>query len=117
MGVTIDTSGSFAVAALSGEFGLIDQEGVGERLGALVAAPESRVAVVLKDLKQINSVGLSVLINVVTRARLNRSRVVLVAPSPFVANVLEVTALDQWFDIVDDLTAADEQLQAHAPPD
>lgn len=117
MAVTIDTSGSFTVAALSGEFGLIDQGGVGERLGALVASPESRVAVVLKDLKQINSVGLSVLINVVTRARLNRSRVVLVAPSPFVASVLEVTTLDQWFEIVDDLTAAGELLQEQAATD
>ena len=41
-----------------------------------------------------------------THARLVRARVVLVAPSPFVAEVLETTNLNIWFEICADMEGA-----------
>ena len=74
--------------------------------------PESKLAIELTGMTNINSLGLSELINVVIRARLSRSRVVLVSPSQFVRGVFEVTRLDRWFEIVDDLDAAFAALKA-----
>ena len=110
MEITIDTSGAFAVARLKGEFGMYDGEKVSEQLQPLVAEPDSRLAVTLDEVTFINSDGLNALIAANTRARLGRSRMVLVAPSSFVKGVLEVTQLDQWFDICDDLDQAAERL-------
>ena len=112
MECTIDTSGPFAVASLAGEFGMVDDGGIGPQLSELVATPNSRLAISLSETKQINSVGLSALITVVSRARLNGSRVVLVAPAPYVVRVLELTQLNRWFEIVDNLDAAAEMLGA-----
>lgn len=112
MDLKIDTSGPFAVASLVGEFGMTDEAGVAQQLSEFVRTPNSRLAISLAETKQINSVGLSALITVVSRARLNGSRVVLVAPSTYVVRVLELTQLNRWFEIVDNLDAAAVSLGA-----
>ena len=61
----------------------------------------------------IDSSGLAALISVVTHARLSRARVVLLAPSPFVAGVFGVTNLDRWFEICADLDEAARLLGKH----
>lgn len=111
MDITISRNGPISVANVSGQFDLGDEEQLAAQLQPLVAEPNSRLAIELSKLKQINSLGLSELINVVIRSRMNRSRVVLVAPSPFVMGVFEVTHLDRWFEFVDDLDAATASLQ------
>ena len=66
-----------------------------------MAIPDSLLAVELSGLESIDSSNLSVLINLATRARLAGASVVLVAPSPFVRGILEVTRLITWFDVCD----------------
>lgn len=106
MEVKIESSGDIRVARLSGAMGVGEEAVLAEKLQPLVGEPESKLAIELTGMTSINSLGLSELINVVIRARLSRSRVVLVAPSQFVCGVFEMTRLDRWFEIVDDLDAA-----------
>jgi anti-sigma B factor antagonist len=104
--LTIDRAGQIPVAKMAGEWRSTDGETYLEELHALVAEPGSKLAIDMSGLKMLDSSGLSVLINVVTRARLSRSRVVLMSPSPFVSGVFEVTHLNRWFDLCQDLPEA-----------
>ena len=106
MEMKIESSGDIRVARLSGDLGIGEEALLAEKLQPLVGEPGSKLAIELSRMTSINSLGLSELINVVIRARLSRSRVVLVSPSKFVRGVFEVTRLDRWFEIVDDLDAA-----------
>lgn len=98
------------VARLTGEFGGSRESEAAAPLMSLVATAGSRVAVDVSGLQAIDSTGLSMLMNLVARGRLNDSRVVLVAPSPFVAGVLRVTKLDTWLEIRPDLDAAEKAM-------
>jgi anti-anti-sigma factor len=109
MQIAVDKSGAYTVARLKGDFGLDDGDKVLEQLQPLVAEPDSKLAVALDGVTFINSSGLNSLIAVATRARLSRSRLILVAPSSFVKGVLEVTQLDRWFEICDSLEEAARQ--------
>lgn len=83
-----------------------------EALGDVAFQRGARVAVDLSDVTSIDSSGLSVLINVVTRTRLIEGRVAIVAPSTFVRGVFEVTRLNSWMDVFDDPEKAAEFLKA-----
>jgi len=106
MDLTIDNSGPFPVATLSGEWRATGEEGFQNKLHPLVAEAGARLVIDVSRLGMIDSSGLSELISVVTHARLARARVVLVAPSPFVAEVLETTNLNNWFEICADMEEA-----------
>ena len=106
MEMKIESSGDIRVARLSGALDVGEEAVLAETLQPLVGEPESKLAIEMTGMTNINSLGLGELINVVIRARLSRSRVVLVAPSPYVRSVFEVTRLDRWFEIVDDLDVA-----------
>ena len=109
--LTIDRSLAFPVVKLTGDWRSTDGGDYLETLHGLVAEPGSCLAIDMSGLKMLDSSGLSVLINLVTRARLSRSRVVLVAPTPFVSGVFEVTHLDRWFDLCEDLPQAARVLE------
>lgn len=106
MKLSIDRSGPIPVAVLEGEWRPTREENIELQLHPLVAEAGARLIIDLSRLDMIGSSGLSALISVVTHARLARSRVILVAPSPFVAGVLETTNLDTWFEICADREAA-----------
>ena len=106
----MDRTRSFPVARLSGALSGLDADQLGDALGELPYGEEARLAIDLSGLRSIDSNGLAVLIAVVTRSRLTHGRVVLVAPSPFVAGVLSVTRLDRWFDVCGDLAGAETLL-------
>jgi len=112
MNMEINADGPVTIAKVSGQFDLGDEKRLGDELHPLVAEPNSRVALDLSELAAINSQGLSQLINMVIRSRMNRSKVVMIAPTPFVMGVMEVTRLDAWFEIVDDVEAAVDLLNA-----
>lgn len=99
------------MAKLSGALSGLDADQLGEALGELPYGEGARIAIEMSGLRSIDSNGLAVLIAVVTRSRLTHGRVVLVAPSPFVAGVLSVTRLDGWFEVCGDLAAAENLFQ------
>ncbi len=110
MNIHIEHHDGFKLATLAGAFEGSDARTMADELQPLVASGGARLAVSLSELEQINSAGLSELINVVTRARLSGSHVVLIAPSAFVKQVFDLTRLDRWFDIVDDVDQASAAL-------
>ncbi len=98
------------IVRLAGEFNLGDEKKISDEVQPLVAEHQTKIAIDLSDLTEINSLGLSELITVVVRARLSQSRVVLVAPSTYIKGVFSVTHLDQWFEIFETLSEAETAL-------
>ncbi len=109
LNLQIDTNDRFIVAKVQGELGASESEEFTEALHEHAAGQGAKLAIDLTEAESIDSTGLSALISLVTRARLSEGHVVLVAPSPLVSGVLNVTRLDQWFDICDSLEAADQR--------
>ena len=110
MVLTIDESGPIPIAKLTGEWRATEEQECQEELHLLVATAGAKLIIELSGLQMIDSSGLAVLISVVTHARLSKARVILVAPSPFVAGVFEVTHLDRWFDVCRDVDEAARRL-------
>ncbi len=109
--IQVTNRGTTHVVRLSGELKAEEKDRVGLTIGELVVGENAKVAIDLSDLQVVDSSGLSGLINLVTRARLSRGLVVLVAPSPFVAGVLQATRLDTWFDICSSLHDAEQRFR------
>lgn len=112
MEVNIDIDRPFAVARVSGSLSAADSERFADAVLEYAAGSERALAIDLSSVTEIDSSGLSALVYVVTRARLAQGWVVLVAPPPFVAGVLNITRLDRWFDICDSLEEAAQRLTA-----
>lgn len=104
--IVIDSQKSRPVARFEGELRAECATAVSEQLHPLVSESGAVLVVDLSKLTWIDSSGLSHLINLVTHARLAGSRVILVQPTKYVAGVLEVTQLDQWFEIAENETDA-----------
>ncbi len=112
MEIHIRESGSMVVAEVSGE---LNTEAAGTFLDTLseyAATSDQSLAVDLSRLSLVNSIGLSAMVSLVTRARMSNARVVLVAPSSFVAGILSTTRLDSWFEIYDSVADAEHPLGA-----
>ena len=107
MDISIDTSGPFAVVRPRGDLTLEAAEQLSDELdNPELSAPRTKVAVVLNEVTAIDSAGLGALISLVTRSRLREGRVIIVGPNKFVRGVMEVTQLDHWFEICDELEQA-----------
>lgn len=110
LNLQIEKTDALIIAKVSGELGASESEEFTETLHEHAAGQGARLAIDLSQAQSIDSTGLSALISLVTRARLSQGQVALVAPSPLVAGVLNVTRLDQWFDICDSIEMAAKRL-------
>lgn len=110
--IALENRGAFKVVRLSGELTSADAPRLDRTVGEWAVGEGARLAVDLSGLKMMDSAGLSELIHLVTRSRLTDGRVVLVAPSPFVAGILSVTRLDGWFEIIPTLSDAGREFLA-----
>lgn len=98
------------VASLRGELTASESEGFVEELHDHVDREKPRVAIDLSEVTLIDSTGLSLLMTLVSRARLANGAVVLVSPTSFVKSIFSVTKLDTWFDMADSMEEAKEKL-------
>ena len=110
MNIHIDNEDSLTMAKISGEIGVDGARQLTDELRDLACGDGATLAVDLSELQAIDSSGLSALIDLVARSRLSGGRVILASPSSFVRGVLEVTRLDGWFDICDNLAQARQRL-------
>ena len=101
---------AYTVASVVGELRADGADDFAERLHPLVAGHGARLLLDLSRLERIDSAGLSCLLTLGTRARLSGGRMILVAPMPMVAGVLEVTRLDTWFEIAQNLEEAERRI-------
>lgn len=112
MDVKIDRTPTHLVARLTGELTLATRERASAALTALFEENDRRVAIDLSGIKYIDSSGLGCLVDLNARANVAGCRMMLVAPSAFVAGVLENTRLDRWFEIAPSHEAAVAKFQA-----
>ncbi len=110
MQVSIDTSGAQAVARFEGTLGQENQDSLLAELLPLVDQRQAQLIIDLARVSSIDSSGLNILINLVTRSRLHEGRVILVGPNKFVSGVLEVTQLNRWFEICSTVDDAVQRL-------
>ena len=109
MDIRIDTTGPFVMARISGTLTSQHAEAFTEQLHEHVQGDGAVLAIELSQLTMLDSTGLAAMIGLVTRSRLAQGRVVLVAPTPFVRGILEVTHLDSWFEV---FASTEQALQA-----
>ncbi len=99
MSVTTERTERFTVIKPQGAVQRETAEEILEEIGCVVDQDVKRIALDLSQVDVVDSHGLSCMINAVIRARLREAEVVLVGPTPFVTGLLQVTRLDQWFDV------------------
>ena len=110
MDIHIDRSGPFAVAKVSGAITAAEAEDFAEPLEELASGSGAALAIDLSGVTTLDSSALGAMIRIVTRSRLTEGQVVFVAPSAFLAGILEVTRLDQWLEICEDMKEAERRL-------
>jgi len=101
--VTVSSDGDSATVFLRGE---LDLSGVDRAREAVEQAEASDATLLVLDLSQldfIDSTGLEVLLRAARRAHNNGRRLIVARPSRYVRRLLELTAIDQSLDIVDDV--------------
>ena len=76
------------------------------QLHPLITERGRRLIVDLSAVPRATSSGLGLLVTLVARANTKGANVVLAAPSPFVASVLGVTRLDQFFTMAQSVESA-----------
>jgi anti-sigma B factor antagonist len=108
---TIRTEGNIIVAALSGE--IIDRsqaQNLFDEIEKKVLDGHVRFVFDLSEVKYLNSTGLNVLINVLTKARKNGGELVIAGISKKVNELLLITKLNTVFIVTNTVDEALERL-------
>ena len=101
--VTVTREADRAVVALRGE---LDMSGVGRAQEAIEQAEEGGANLLVLDLSEldfIDSTGLEVMLRAARRAHDSGRRLIVQRPSRYVRRLLEMTAIDQSLDVVEDV--------------
>jgi anti-sigma B factor antagonist len=95
----IERSGALATAALVGELDLFTSPRLHDDLSALFDQGVRSLTLDLSRLEFIDSTGLAELVQALRRHRASGGDVVLRAPAPATAKVLEISGLDRVFTV------------------
>jgi anti-anti-sigma factor len=101
--VTVSKDGDRATLELRGE---LDMSGTDRLRVALEQAEEPPSGLLVLDLSKldfIDSTGLEVLLRAARRAHDSGRRLIVARPSRYVRRLLEMTAIDQSLDVVEDV--------------
>jgi anti-anti-sigma factor len=101
--VIVLKDGDKATVALSGE---LDMSGTDRLQVAIDQAEEPPTGLLVLDLSQldfIDSTGLEVVLRAARRAHDDGRRLIVARPSRYVRRLLEMTAIDQSLDVVEDV--------------
>lgn len=101
--VTVSTDGDRSTVFLRGE---LDLSGVDRAREAVEQAEANEAALLVLDLSEldfIDSTGLEVVLRAARRAHDAGRRLIVQRPSRYVRRLLEMTAIDQSLDIVEDV--------------
>lgn len=94
------------IVALSGRLVMADVPEVRQRLLQIVEQGNGKLVLNLEGVGFMDSSGLSVLVSVFKAARLKDGEVVLLRLTPTVRSLIELTRLQQIFEIFDDEATA-----------
>lgn len=109
MTINSEARGHVTVLHLSGEIREADEEGFVKTVTDRVDRPGARVVLDMAEITYVTSSGLGAMVRVTAQANTQRAKVVIASPSAFVNGVLEITALNRYFDVyptVDEAVAA-----------
>ncbi|HEX4719344.1 MAG TPA: STAS domain-containing protein [Thermoleophilaceae bacterium] len=101
--VTVATDGDRAVVSFRGE---LDMSGVDRARTAIEQAESGTATLLVLDLSEldfIDSTGLEVVLRAARRAHDDGRRLIVQRPSRYVRRLLEMTAIDQSLDVVEDV--------------
>ena len=104
--IKVETQPTITVVRLTGELTAPSHGVLTGSLKPLLEGGQPRVILDVTAVSFITSVGLGELVRVVAQANSVGGRVVLAGPTPFVADVLETTKLDKFFEICESVDAA-----------
>lgn len=99
MAIAIESHGEVTIFRLTGEITETVTAQMVDAARERLADHGSRMLIDLSAVKHINSTALSGLVQIAAQANVQEGRVVLGQPSPYVAGVLEMTKLNQFFEI------------------
>lgn len=101
--VTVTSDGDRAIVALRGELDLSGVDRAREAIAQAEAGPGGLLVLDLSELDFIDSTGLEVMLRAARRAHDEGRRLIVRKPSRYVRRLLEMTAIDQSLDIVEDV--------------
>ncbi len=104
--VEIHTHPSTAVLKLSGELTAVNQNTLTNAMKPLLEGAQTRIVLDMTEVPFIGSTGLGELVKLVAQVNSQGGRVVLAGLTPFVADVLDTTKLNRFFEISDTPEAA-----------
>lgn len=89
----------FTVVTLSGEVDMSHSPGVHQSLVEVLEKRPGRLVIDLTDVSYIDSSGVGILVDALRRMRATGGELALVAAAPRVLSVLQITKLDQFFEM------------------
>jgi len=101
--VIVSTDGDRSTVALRGELDLSGVDRARQAIEEAEAAESPLLVLDLSELDFIDSTGLEVMLRAARRAHDEGRRLIVARPSRYVRRLLELTAIDQSLDIVDDV--------------
>jgi anti-sigma B factor antagonist len=101
--VTVTTEGERAIVVLRGELDMSGVDRAREAIEQAESLPASLLVLDLSELEFIDSTGLEVVLRAARRAHEGGRRLVVQRPSRYVRRLLEMTAIDQSLDVVEDV--------------
>lgn len=107
MDIQVRKVGAATIVVVNGPLGAGDSENLYERdVGRLIDEGERLLILDLSGVPRIDSIGLGGLVQMFVRMRTRGGSLKLVAPTPFVRNVLTITKLTTVFEIHDSVDRA-----------
>lgn len=92
-------TGQAAVVKLAGEVDMSHSPGVHQALLEVLENHPARLVIDLTDVSYMDSSGVGILVDALRRVRVSGGRLALVAVAPRVLSVLQITELDQFFEM------------------
>jgi anti-sigma B factor antagonist len=88
-----------AVVKLAGEVDMSHSPGVHQALVEVLEKRPGRLVIDLTEVSYMDSSGVGILVDALRRVRVSGGKLVLVAVAPRVLSVLQITKLDQFFEM------------------
>jgi anti-sigma B factor antagonist len=95
----VDRTGAGAVVRLTGEIDLHQSPDFHQALVSECDLKPARLVIEMSGVDYIDSSGVGSLVEIYRRVKKSGGKLILVAPGPRVASVLEITKLDKFFTI------------------
>lgn len=92
-------TGGAAVVKLAGEVDMSHSPGVHQALVEVLENRPGRLVIDLTEVSYMDSSGVGILVDALRRVRVSGGKLVLAAVAPRVLSVLQITKLDQFFEM------------------